>query len=364
MMRKRFGLLSSVLLLVIMLVLTGCGGDNKTPSVNNQPQVSASSNSPIVKIGADGLLDGIITLDGTFLSSRVEVESVTINFYFHSNMSTYSEVKTALIKSADSDIVYSQTFALNNVTLSPNGTVEIDLSKLNLSDLFKELDEEEIHGIVKAEFIFSFDSISPITIELDMLAEDLDIISASLPVIFISAGQSGGVYVTDAICQNADIPYDRADAPTGVHLESGTGLPGYDPNDPTQMPVQIEKNSNVADGTPYETVVFVIGASELGMAASGLTIETELERIEDNIAWAEENDVTIIGIHVEGQSLRGNDTEAIIDAVLPHCDMIIASASSNYDNKFSNFAQSNDIACRIVGSTALLIPIFQNIFLL
>ena len=37
-------------------------------------------------------------------------------------------------------------------------------------------------------------------------------IKAQLPVIFVSAGQSGGVYVTDALCVRAGIPADWSDS--------------------------------------------------------------------------------------------------------------------------------------------------------
>lgn len=190
-------------------------------------------------------------------------------------------------------------------------------------------------------------------------------IKASLPVIFISAGQSGGITVTDALCQRAGVPYDTADAPTGAQLASGTGLPGYKA-DPKVLPVQVWANSNVPNGTPYKTAVFVMGASLKGMGASGLTVETEVKRLKDNIDWAKKNNVLIIGMHVEGKSLRGkpgSDNEAIIDAVLPSCQMVIATAGSDYDNRFSDFAAANKIPCEIVKSTTAIVPVFQEIFL-
>lgn len=190
-------------------------------------------------------------------------------------------------------------------------------------------------------------------------------IKCQLPVIFISAGQSGGVYVTDALCQRAGVPYDRADAPTGEHLASGVGLPGYKEG-PNVLPVQVENYAGVATGTPYKTVVFVMGASLKGMGASGLTVETEVARLKTNIDWAEKNNVTIVGMHVEGKSLRGkpgSDNEVIIDAILPYCDMIMATTGSNHDNKFSDFAAANNIVCEIVKNSTAMVPVFQEMFL-
>jgi len=189
-------------------------------------------------------------------------------------------------------------------------------------------------------------------------------IKCELPVIFISAGQSGGVYVTDAMCKRAGVPYDRADAPTAEHIASGVGLPAY--KEGSDAPLNLELHAGVATGTPYKTVVFVIGASLKGMGASGLTVETEVARVQANIEWAEKNNVTIVGLHVEGKSLRGkpgSDNEIIIDAILPHCDMIMATTGSNHDNKFTDYAAANNIACEIAANSTAMIPLFQEMFL-
>lgn len=190
-------------------------------------------------------------------------------------------------------------------------------------------------------------------------------IKAQLPVIFVSAGQSGGVYVTDALCVRAGIPADWSDAPTGDQLASGVGLPAYNANDPKVLPVQIDVKSTAAKGTPYKTIVFVMGATLKGMGASGLTVDTEVARIQSNIDWAKKNNVTIIGMHVEGKSLRGkpgSDNETIIDAVLPSCQMIIATEGSNHDGKFTDYAAANNIPCEVVKNTTALVPVLQAIF--
>ena len=190
-------------------------------------------------------------------------------------------------------------------------------------------------------------------------------IKAQLPVIFVSAGQSGGVYVTDALCVRAGIPADWSDAPTGDQLASGVGLPAYNANDPKVLPVQIDVKSTAAKGTPYKTIVFVMGASLKGMGASGLTVDTEVARIQSNIDWAKKNNVTIIGMHVEGKSLRGkpgSDNETIIDAVLPSCQMIIATEGSDHDGKFTDYAAANNIPCEVVKNTTALVPVLQAIF--
>lgn len=200
---------------------------------------------------------------------------------------------------------------------------------------------------------------------MDNLEKYDEIMSAELPVILVSAGQSGGVLLAESICIRAGIPYDMAFIPTGEQLASGVGLPEYKEYNQEES---IRKSIDLV-GTPYKTIVFAMGRYTLGMPPTTPepTFETELERIEDNIEWAEENGVTIIGIHIEGQILRGesgSETEVIIDTILPHCDMILTTATSNYDNKFSDFAHANNIPYKVVDKVLELVPIFQDIFLL
>ena len=188
-------------------------------------------------------------------------------------------------------------------------------------------------------------------------------ITARTPVIFVSAGQSGGVYVTNAVADQIKLKYDWADAPTGAHLNSGVGLSAY--NARTDLPVQYEKNSGVNNGTKYNTLVMVMGCTLKGMGASGLNIDTEVARCRNNIAWAKANNVKIIGMHVEGASLRGktgSDNERIIDAVAPQCDQLIVIAASNQDKKFTDIATKNNIPFEEVTSARNLGPVLQKIF--
>lgn len=188
-------------------------------------------------------------------------------------------------------------------------------------------------------------------------------ISAKTPVIFISAGQSGGVYTTNAICDQIKLPYDWADAPTDKHLASGVGLSAY--NAKTDLPVQYEKKSGVANGTKYNTIVMIMGCTLKGMGASGLTIDTEIARAKGNITWAKANKVTVIGMHVEGASLRGktgSDNERIIDAVAPLCNQIIVIAASNQDGKFTTIANTNKIPFEQVANARALGPVLTKIF--
>ena len=184
--------------------------------------------------------------------------------------------------------------------------------------------------------------------------------SVDSPVLFISAGQSGGIYVTSAVCDLVGIKYDWADTPEVKHIESGVGLASY--NRKTDFPVQYEKNSDVPDGTQYKAIVLVMGVSLYGY----ISISPELVRIQKIIAWAKTNNIPIIGMHVEGVELRGragSDMERIIDFVAPFCDMLVTLASSNYDDKFTDIAKKHGIPLSVAPTARALTNIFEKVFI-
>ncbi len=96
------------------------------------------------------------------------------------------------------------------------------------------------------------------------------------------------------------------------------------------------------EGTPYKTVILVVGASGKGMGAAGVTIDDELKRAKNIIAEARKQGITIIGAHVTGENNRAsgaeegdNTDEMSIDAVCPFSDFMIVKKDGNTDNRFT-----------------------------
>lgn len=125
----------------------------------------------------------------------------------------------------------------------------------------------------------------------DLRYEDV-ISKVELPVIFVSAGQSGGCYVTDALCERVGVPYDRAYEPLSRHLENGVGVAGlHEIIDLNQLDnyadflfyAGYQCHSDAEPGTPYKTIVFVMGKEPDGFCGNGyVSIDRELERLTDN----------------------------------------------------------------------------------
>ena len=357
------------MLLSLVVTLSGCGGTsnsstspskNVTYTVNEagkREDIQAITSSPGSGT-AEIALRSAITVKAPSSVGTPKVKSIKLKFYGTevTEGKVDSEVKNILI--------YEQSVDISETTIeqNPNGSVTIFFNSIDLSGLWS-LPFEQISKIERLEFEVEFENLPPIDTEEDPPLNPSDeYIKAKAPVIIVSAGQSGGPYVAMALLDRAKLGYDYADAPNVTHLASGVGLPAYDPNDSNVLPVQIESNCNYPQGTPYKTMIMVMGASLKGMGASGLTIDTELKRVQANISWARKNNVTIIGMHIEGKSLRTPNDELVISTVAPYCDMIIVTEGSNFDGKFSDLANRYNIPISVAKNVSAIVPIMNKVF--
>jgi hypothetical protein len=187
---------------------------------------------------------------------------------------------------------------------------------------------------------------------------------AKLPVLTTSAGQSNDVTTVNIVLEEAGIGYDYCDVPDIDMMKAGVGLgdkesgPGFHVEVYTDM-------TKFPKGSPYQTVIFAIGASLKGMGASGLTIETEEARLKRIIDYCKQNKIFIIALHVGGTALRGapgSDNERMIDAVAPFADYMIVTKESNKDSRFTKIAESKKIPLTEVEYALDLVPIMKQVF--
>ncbi len=218
---------------------------------------------------------------------------------------------------------------------------------------------------------------TPITISLPLILVKIILISmplaasnsgktpkANLPVLTTSAGQSADVNTLNVIMDQAGIKYDYCDVPTVEMLKSGVGLG----DKKSGAGFHVETKSDVTKfkkGTPYQTVVFAIGASLKGMGASGLTVEDEVKRLQSLIEYCQANKIFIIAVHAGGESKRGaagSNNEKMIDAVAPFADYIIVVSDSNKDGRFSKIAESKKVPFSEVKYALNIVAIMKDVF--
>jgi hypothetical protein len=187
---------------------------------------------------------------------------------------------------------------------------------------------------------------------------------AKLPVLTTSAGQSNDVTTINIVLEEAGIGFDYCDVPDVDMMKAGVGLadkesgPGFHAEVYTDL-------AKFPKGTPYQTIIFAIGASLKGMGASGLTIETEEARLKRVIEYCKQNKIFIVAVHVGGTALRGapgSDNEKMIDAVAPFADYVIVTKESNKDARFTKIAQSKKVPLTEVDYALDLVGILKQVF--
>ncbi len=191
-----------------------------------------------------------------------------------------------------------------------------------------------------------------------------DIPKAQFPILTTSAGQSPDVTTVNIVLEEAGLMYDYCDVPGTDMVAAGVGLAGKEsgPGFHVEIHTDLQK---FPTGTPYKTVIFAIGASLKGMGASGLTVDSEVDRLKEIIDHCKKEGMFIIGVHVGGTSKRGapgSDNEKMIDAVAPHADYLIVTKDGNQDGRFTTIAQNKNIPLTEVEYALDLVDIFKQMF--
>jgi hypothetical protein len=194
--------------------------------------------------------------------------------------------------------------------------------------------------------------------------EPVKIPQAHLPVITTSAGQSPDVTTLNIVLEEAEIKYDYCDVPTPEMIEKGVGLAGLESKEGFHVEVYTD-TARYPNGTPYKTIIFAIGASLKGMGASGLTVDSEVNRIKKVVDYCRQKKIFIIAVHVGGESKRGpagSDNERMIDAVAPLADYLIVTKDSNKDGRFSTIAVNKKIPLTQIDYALGLVDIMKQVF--
>ena len=119
------------------------------------------------------------------------------------------------------------------------------------------------------------------------------------------------------------------------------------------------------DGEGYKTMLVVIGSSAKGLGASGITIDDEIERLDSMIEKAQELEIQIIAAQIEGKARRdreGGPNERSINAIAPYADYIIVKEDADFDKKFTNIAEENNVPITYIGNTIELTEVIKAMY--
>jgi len=169
---------------------------------------------------------------------------------------------------------------------------------------------------------------------------------ASPPILLTACGQSPDTSTMKVVIQKSKIPYDLVELATVQDLAN-------------------KKSS----GTPYKTIIILMGASLKGMGAAGISIEDEIKRTSELIDAARRDKIMVIGAHIGGMKRRAqgaavgdNTDELSIDAVAPKSDLLLVLKEGNEDGRFTVIAKQKKIPMIEVEKNLDLIPEIEKLF--
>lgn len=108
------------------------------------------------------------------------------------------------------------------------------------------------------------------------------------------------------------------------------------------------------DDMPYTCLIVVIGSTDKGLGASGITIEDELARLEKMVAHAEEINLPIVAVLLEKDKrseIPTNANERCIDAICPHAEWMIVVKDGNADGRFDKLSEEYNIPLTVIDTT-------------
>jgi len=103
---------------------------------------------------------------------------------------------------------------------------------------------------------------------------------------------------------------------------------------------------------PYSSLIVVIGSTDKGLGASGITIDQEIDRLEKMVKWAKELKLPMIGVLLEkdkrAPGIATNANERCIDTICPNCEWLIVVKDGNKDGRFDEIGKKYQIPLTII----------------
>jgi hypothetical protein len=158
-------------------------------------------------------------------------------------------------------------------------------------------------------------------------------VKAATPILITTAGQGPGGEFVDALMKRSKITASRLVAKADVNFL-----------------------------TDQHTLIVALSSSLKGMGSAGVSINQELDRINNLIAQAKKMGMTVIGCHIEGEARRGGYDEDVINQIAPKMNYLIVRNDGNADGIFNKVAQRNNIPITFIDKTSELMEIFAEIF--
>lgn len=108
-------------------------------------------------------------------------------------------------------------------------------------------------------------------------------------------------------------------------------------------------------------VLTVVGASAKGLGAAGIDRAHEENRAQAFATRAQNDEITVIVIHVGGAERRGDDSDIIINKVAPKAQLMLVADAGNHDGFFTNIAKNNGIEIALYSRVSNMKAAFEKL---
>lgn len=119
------------------------------------------------------------------------------------------------------------------------------------------------------------------------------------------------------------------------------------------------------DAREYSAMVIVIGSTDKGLGATGITIDQEIARVDELMARAKEKELPVIAVLLEKDkrsTIPTNANERCIDAVCPFASWMIVISDVNTDGRFDALKTEYNIPLTILDSSMDFIELAKQAF--
>ncbi|MDY6073436.1 MAG: DUF6305 family protein [Eubacteriales bacterium] len=116
---------------------------------------------------------------------------------------------------------------------------------------------------------------------------------------------------------------------------------------------------------PYKAIVIVIGSTDKGLGATGITIDEEIDRVNEVMKTAKENNIPVIAVLLEKDKrsdIPTNANERCIDAVCPLSSMMVVIKDGNADGRFDKIKEEHNIPLVLIDSAMDFMNLSKDIF--
>lgn len=119
------------------------------------------------------------------------------------------------------------------------------------------------------------------------------------------------------------------------------------------------------DARDYAAIMIVIGSTDKGLGATGITIDQELDRVNEVMARANEVGVPVIAVMLEKDKrsdISTNANERCIDAVCPGASWMVVIKDVNLDGRYDAFKAANGTPLTLLDNSMDFIELAKQAF--